>query len=205
MAYSEKQLGPQPTYIQRVGEVLGAMMEGYGITQTQIAKRDRASEQIVALGVALDEITDPIIREMYADLAESGLTDAELSVLEIQRDMAYLELGATEQALRESVAHYKQYVGRIMVGRTVSVRILDAFQPLQRPGDNHGTPMPSEITGRFAGYDPASAILRIAAAEDTYPVRLYKPDPSVPNKIHHAAIITSIDFPESAGIHFSTS
>lgn len=194
MAYQEERAGSNLTYMQQVAQVVGAVMEGYTLTQAQIASSVRASNQIIAAGVALGEIEDPNIREIYRDFADVALSGAECAAMEAQRDAALLERDAAEQGLSESLSHFKQYVGGLLLGRTLSVRIRDEFRSFQSPGEN-GLQMPSEVTGRFAGYEPMSATLWVMA-DDRYPIRLYIPDLNVPNKIRHAAIITAIDFPD---------
>lgn len=196
MAYPEEEVGPRRTNIEQVGDVVAAIMAGYTMTQDQIAKSEHASSQIVAAGVALGEIDDPAICDMYSDPAGSELSDVELATLREQRDSACLKRDAAEEDLRESMDRYKRHIGGMLLGRTVSVHIHDKLRSLQRPGDMHGTPMPSEITGRFAGCEPSSAIIWLATDEDRFPVRLYMPDFAVPNKILHAANITAIDFPD---------
>lgn len=195
MAYSGEYTEPELTYEQRVGQVVGTIMEAYTVTQAHIAKSERALNRVFAENTTIGAMNDALeINASDSDMAELRPEDASLAVHEAARQLAYGESAIAERALHAALTDYKQRIGGILLGSIVSVRISDIYHHLQRPGDRTSSRVPNQLTGRYTGYEPESSTLRLATDTDVYPVRLYMPDFKVPSKLVHAATITAIEF-----------
>lgn len=200
MAYSPEQENSNLTYMQRVGQVVGTIMQGYTETQAHVAESERALAEMLTADIALGDKDDPFNTEAPQSASDNQMTtllgDDERARYVSLRNIARAKYNAAEAALSQALTEYKRYMGSMLLGRTISVHIPDQFKQLQRPGDNKALPAPQQLTGRFAGYDPSSATLKLATDDDVFPVRLFMPDFSAPGRISHTANITAIDFAE---------